>query len=439
MGKAMSGDFLYKEVLSLVDYCGDIAKTKNGNEVVYNQDFSPNNIKRLVISPDAVMVFYHIATRHCPKFKVKMINPMMLQAIQYMEDYVPLTAVLYADRICASIEEVIILSSSNNGDVSLTTRELDFSSMLKTYKSGSTDIVDSIRSRYKRLYSYTVANTNFQSFMSWYQVALKQEKEGYLLSKQEFFDDAQKQIFHEDDWYLGYGTSASFYDLDKEGSPLNKYFKATIAKIESENKKSKVDESIKDEVEKVRIKFEKELDLYRGTYRCIKRLKTMATTQGYKFMGLHGIVSSLDVSDALLMKTKFTMESTKDYGVLKDATGSELSHINQNLATLKSRRMGLYSSLYTEFMQNIDRLYKEYPTMVKVMLKDFPKYGVHGIDSVLVSPIFEELGISLTDGGFLHSVSIICWQYCRLFVSPNGKSISEYVKDSSKWEEVAKL
>lgn len=438
MGKTMSGDYLYKEALGLVDYCGDIAKTKNGNEVVYNQDFSPNNIKRLVISPDAVLIFYHIATRHCPKFKVKMINPMMLQAIQYMEDYVPLTAVLYADRICASVEEVIILSSSNNGDVSLTTRELDFSSMLKTYKSGSTDIVDSIRNRYKRLYAYTVANTSFQKFMSWYQEIAQQDRIGYLLSKQEFFDDAKKQIFHEDDWYLGYGTSANYYDLDKEGSPLNKYFKTTIAKIESENKKSKVDESIKDEVEKSKGKFEKELNLYRGTLRCANRLKTMLLTQGYKFMKVHGLNTSFEVDRLTLAKTKFTKEGTKDYNV-REETGSELSLISQNLNALKKWRMDLYSSIYTEFMQNLNILCREYSTMVKVMLQDFPKSGVHGVAGVQIPVLFEDLSVSFEDGSFLNSMSKICWQYCRLFVSPDGKSISEYVKDSSKWEEVAKV
>lgn len=438
MGKAMSGDFLYKEVLSLVDYCGDIAKTKSGNEVIYNQDFSPNNIKRLVISPDAVMVFYHISTRHCPKFKVKMINPMMLQAIQYMDDYVPLTAVLYADRICASVEEVIILCSSNDGSVSLTTRELDFSSMLKTYKSGSADAVESIRNRYKRLYAYTVANTNFQSFMSWYQETARQDGSGYLLSKQEFFDEAQKQVFHADDWYLGYGTSANYYDLDKEGSPLNKYFKTTIAKIESSNKKSKVDESIKDELEKLKVKFDKELNLYRGTYRCTNRLKAMLVTQGYKFMKVQDITSSFSVTRVSLVKTKFTKEGTEDYSV-REENGSEVSLINQNLSVLKKWRMDLYSSLYTEFMQNLNILCREYPTMVKLMLQDFPKSGIHGIEGVQVPVLFEDLGISLTDGNFLSSVSLICWQYCRLFVSPEGKSISEYVKDSSKWEGVAKI
>lgn len=438
MGNTLKGDFLYKEALSLVDYCGDVAKTKAGGEAIYNPDFSPNNIKRLIISPDAVAVFYHIQTRHCAKFKVKMINPMMLQTIQYMADYTPLTAVLYADRICASVEEVIILSNSNDDRVSLTTRELDFSSMLKTYKSGSTDIVDSIRNRYKRLYSYTVLNSSFQEFWNWYQGVSKDDKSGYLLSQQNFFDGAQKQIFHETDWYTGYGTSASFYDLDKEGSRLNQYFKNTIVEIDKVNKKAKVDESIKGAVDKSKTKFERELALYLGTYRCVCRLRKMLAEQMYKFVNVQMVneYASFDIEKATLVKTSLTKESTKDYNVVTE-TGSEVSLIEQNIKTLKRKRMEFYEIIYADFMNKVTSLSIDYPTMVDVMLKDFPKTGVHGIDAIRKPIVFDELGISLTEGSFIQSVVIICWFSCRLFVSPDGKNISEYVKDSKKWEEVA--
>ena len=56
MSKEITGTYAFDTGYSLIDYCGDCKAGKN----VYSPSFSPNNIKRLVISPDKIEVFYHI-------------------------------------------------------------------------------------------------------------------------------------------------------------------------------------------------------------------------------------------------------------------------------------------------------------------------------------------------------------------------------------------
>ena len=58
--QTISGSYAYDMAFELIDYCGDIARNSKGASRGYSPNFSPNNIKRLIISPDCIEVHYHL-------------------------------------------------------------------------------------------------------------------------------------------------------------------------------------------------------------------------------------------------------------------------------------------------------------------------------------------------------------------------------------------
>lgn len=156
----MKGSYLYDMVLPLVDYCGDI----KGKRQTYSQYYSPNNIRRLYLSPDGAMVMYHVNAGKGLR-KTVSFNGGMVQQCEMCADYVPMLYVLSADRVCASIEEVVICQRGDNGAV-LDQREMDFMGLVKSYKGSGSDLKDTIMNRYKRLHSFMVYSGSIKEFLA---------------------------------------------------------------------------------------------------------------------------------------------------------------------------------------------------------------------------------------------------------------------------------
>lgn len=117
---------IYNIAFNVIDYCGNIAKG-NSN---YSEYFSPNNIRRLIISPDVVRAEFYISVPNIGLVKQVNIPSSMLQQLEYMEGYVPIVQIIATDRICSSIEEIVFLINSNDGQTRLGPQEYDFASLV---------------------------------------------------------------------------------------------------------------------------------------------------------------------------------------------------------------------------------------------------------------------------------------------------------------------
>ena len=235
---------IYDAVLRVVDYRGNI---KAGSSV-YSPDFSPNNIRKLIVSPDGVIAFYHISVDGYGKVRTSSFKPELLRSAQQSELYQPLFSVLYADRICASIEEVIIIPKSNSGESCFYyEKDTNASGLIKSYKKsdGSTDTNKLIESRYKRLYAFSIYAGTLDEFKR--NLSTTKIQPNTMFCEQDWFGaSAIKSYFHKDDWYTGYGSSASFYVMDAVGGKLNSHFKTVAEKMAFLEKESRYRKSAED-------------------------------------------------------------------------------------------------------------------------------------------------------------------------------------------------
>lgn len=161
-----------ESVFKLLDYRGDIQKNIETGTTHYSADFSPNNIRRVVISSDGVLVQYHKGIKGtCEAWgsntyvKYITFRPGALLHEQLNPKYKPLLSLFAEKNIYASVEEIILLSQPINemsGDIN---RENDVSYMVSGY-NGTGNLQDKVKNRFKRLRYYTVYNMTFPMFVS---------------------------------------------------------------------------------------------------------------------------------------------------------------------------------------------------------------------------------------------------------------------------------
>lgn len=429
--RQISGDYIYNQVLKLVDYCGDINKNGNSERKTYHEDFSPNNLRRLILSPDGAIAYFHVSTKSNPKMKPVMFSSKMVAVTQELQDYIPMTNVLSADRIFASIEEVILISRSNDGSCYLTSRELDFASLIKGYASQTGDLEQTIKKRYKRLYAFSVYNGTLAEFMN--NLKGFKDSPSTLLCKQNFMQDANTHVFHKDDWYKGYGSSANHYLLDAEGSQLNTHFKFIIKQLEEEDKEAKIDAFKKERLGKLGDEYEKAYNNYKGLFECIKHyLKIRAN-------GVNVFESQFELTlqPIELEKTSLCEKETAYYTV-KEANGSEAEAVKRNIDALHKRFNTMYLSMLDYLLTNLYNLARNYPLTVKVMLSSFDRAVVIPEQLKAKADQLATLGYYFEGVRIADSVANICMLSCNFFASNRGeKNINKFLS-KDYWMEVFK-
>lgn len=390
----MKGSYLYDMVLPLVDYCGDI----KGKRQTYSQYYSPNNIRRLYLSPDGAMVMYHVNAGKGLR-KTVSFNGGMVQQCEMCADYVPMLYVLSADRVCASIEEVVICQRGDNGAV-LDQREMDFMGLVKSYKGSGSDLKDTIMNRYKRLHSFMVYSGSIKEFLAStgsYDSALR------VLTDSEFVQrGCSVEIFHDNDWYKGYGSSAQFYMLDRQGSPLNEHFKKVLTKITEQQKEADLDNFKKERVKGVQAEFDTKYEQALQIIKGYTRLRKLEAEHGQSFLG--GILPkemflTLAPVDNLGKKPNLVrIDELKKMG-LKEA-------LTYNKGVCEEYSMKFYTYMVQALLDTLIRLQAVYPTMVMELLSDMDR-------AIRVPPQLESINQSLCKPlkgtRWLDSVANLCW------------------------------
>ena len=154
-----------ESVFKLLDYRGDIAENKE-----YAKDFSPNNIKRVVISADGVLVQLHKKVSNygysignvC--YNYVSFKPDTLRREQIEPKYKPILSLFASKNIFSAVEEIILLSNPVNAGSGDINYENNVSYMVAGY-NGQGDLQDKVKGRFRRLRYYTVMNTDWANFM----------------------------------------------------------------------------------------------------------------------------------------------------------------------------------------------------------------------------------------------------------------------------------
>ena len=430
----INGSFIYDKILPLVDYCGDIAKSGNSEQKIYNPNFSPNNIRRLIISPDGVMVFYHVTTDCNSRVRQVLLSEQMVAHCQYLEDYKPMTAILYADRICASIEEVIVIPRSNSGNTYLTSKEIEFSSLLARY-NGSGDLEENIKSRYKRLYAYTIyENGTYNDFIN----HMKNAKDSALtlISTLDFMQGSRIQYIHKDDWYQGYGSAAKYYALDVAGGKLNKHFGDVKFRIESDNRKKAIEESKTKRLGGLTEELKEQYARYKGIYTVIKRI--IAIRNNGIFETSYYQAPTLGVLDI------YPLDELKDfekYGLTKksvDSISSEEQY-RKTIEVLRIRSLEYYTELCSSLLSEFENYISQNNIItLKTMLKCSElKFMIPPSLANKFEILTTKTGVPLFPiKNWNISVTNLCMLFITLVASPHGAKSIDNFKEWEYWKGV---
>lgn len=356
----VSGSKLYDMTLPLIDYCGDI----RGNHEGYSQKYSPNNIRRLYISPDGAMVMYHVNVGK-GKRKAISFNSEVVRECSSMPDYKPIIHVLSSDRVCASVEDVVICTGSNNGAV-LDMREMDFSGLIKSYKGGGSDIKQQIMNRYKRLNSFIIYTGTITSFLNNTRDVDSADR---VLTDSKFVNSScQIELFHNKDWYKNYGFSAKFYALDRQGSPLNNHFIKVAEVITKREEESGYEAFKKERVKGLQANFD---DAYAKALNLIKgytRLKIMESKNGASYLG----VSLPSPAFLILMQTE-SLKNKPNLVKTIEASGSSKEVLEYNIKVCNEYCASMYSVMIETLLKGLTQVYQIYPLTITELLNELDR------------------------------------------------------------------
>lgn len=220
-------------------YCASVAESA----VHYTNkqaEWTPNNIKRLIISPDMVVVQLHTHT----SFIRKQFRPD--KYVQCISDskYKAMVSVLGSNgnNVCSHVEEIIYCLQGVNGGC-LNNIESNLRAIISSTKASATEaeLVKSIGSRFKRLFGIVYFNGNISGLM---------EKAGQKMLKDPCYhvaddeDLAIRSVFvHRDDWYKGYFFRPATYPADSPEGVLSKKLHKIERDITDKLNKAKADEA----------------------------------------------------------------------------------------------------------------------------------------------------------------------------------------------------
>ena len=374
----ISGHYIYDKVLPLIDYRGDIIKKKTDpdNFSNYSSDFSPNNIKRLVISPDGAFVEYFISVKNKGKFDGVKWSANIYTEICKLEDYVPLLNCLSEDRICTSIEEVVIINNSADGRYCLDSKENDISDLIRNYNGSSGDIKDTIMNRYKRIHDFVVVNeTNLNEVIDY----IKSHNNEFICDNKSL--NCVTTILHED-YYNSYGQSPKYYEYDRVGSPLNNYFKKVkddFAKEEDRKLFEKIkDAKIKELVKKQSALLKVYIDLYKIGYILCGLSKRSASALTF------GREESFICTQAKLYEVTGIPKS-RAY-VLKEKVEDKQEYFEQNIQELNRVSSTIYLNTFEYFTDLMIGLGKVSPLALKSFNTFIEKGGKSDFSTSLLIP-----------------------------------------------------
>lgn len=434
----LDGSYAYEKVLSLIDYNGDIKRKKKSGVSSYSATFSPNNIRTLIISPDGAIVRYFLSTGKGKVAKVKF-DSVMLQKAQSFEDYKPMITALYDDRVCASIEEIILVTTSANGTVKLSSQETNIGMLVKGFRgqTSSSDVKTSIMERYKRLYAVSIFNGTMQSFLQGFSSEPSVSLPTNLISDQGFMDSAIKTYFHKEDWYRGYGFSANFYDFDRKDGQLNKYFNATKESMESKEKDDKIAQFSKERHGALDDKYKEELNKYKGIYNCYTML-TVILSNGSTVLA--GSCEIRRVQPLQLEKFKGFVE-TKGITFMEESGANYTDVLTNNIKLLNNQSKLIYLMLMDCMLSRFKFLAEDNPLCAKLIGNNINR--AIRIPDTLEST--NEWLKSVTDGELYFegarwndSIANACTQTCTFFASKHTERSVKSFQNKEYWMGVLK-
>lgn len=416
-------------------YCYSVAE--KAVHYVSTNMWTPNNIKRLILSPDMVIVQLHTSNSVIRKiFDVQLYNE-CIQSPKYKN----MVSVLggAGNNVCSHVEEIIYCIKGYNGGV-LHAGEADLRSIIAAEKMGASEsqLIKTIGDRFKRLHSIVYYNGNAVDLMKSFGKTMYSDPYFHL---GDVSDAAIKAIpIHKDDWYKGYFLRPATYPADAEGGSLYKRLHQVSDTYEDKVKKDRADAVKNDMISSAKTKASKHFNMLIDILTATQKLFVMclqAETRSYlgtefsKFFeaNLQTLIScqAYQLHDALGLVTSNTQKqalqrSRVSYSGIpkKEVTSKE---INAEFDELRSLIVVAYDKLFSFYIDFFKAMSDMYGITTYLYLSGQPR-------KLAVSPTksskYESGVVSMTcygrelryeTAGILDSVGNMCMQISKLVVS----------------------
>ena len=237
-----AGEYCYNLVMS--KFTEGVHLDNSSNNFV--EGWSPNNLRRIFISPDGVILQYF--TTSGAKIN-RLVQPVLFKDDRrcmecfYDEKYKPIVSMLVGKRICSSLEEIIYLTASAHGR-QLPERELRLQELVERSKvqSNEEELLKNISDRFVRLRALIFLNITMQELTSLQQFSSNIKNGAFMFADDEYFRGTAVKIYdlHKNDWWKHTRLRPQYYGLDAEGTSLTSYFERVREIKSSEEKENKL-------------------------------------------------------------------------------------------------------------------------------------------------------------------------------------------------------
>lgn len=350
---------------SVGTYCYDIALSKVQFSSDTNQ-FSPNNVRRLFISGDGVLVQLFVNTG-TGIYKKGFFNPSKAFDCFCDKGYKPIVQCL-VDLVCSNLEEIVFCTQSQSG-TKLNQAELNLTALLKGY-SGSLnpDLAKSLLGRFPRLREITMFNGTIEGVV---EISGSETFRDYSKPFSDCISDKKLlyvQTLSNAEWYKHHRLRPQHYMLDIQGGKLSTYFEKVKSKLESSDKESRIAEmNAKRFGEK-----QKTVDTYNnyatGMLICLKKYAQSS--------------KKVDIEATRLLVGLSAPTGLDQFGLSKDvvdvlsraSVDSSVKEMSEKYEVLTASLAKLSETCYLyalEMFFEAVRSYKERQTTLKVKSRDF--------------------------------------------------------------------
>jgi len=226
-------------------YCYKVAESAV-TSIAAVSSFSPNNVKRIIISPDGVVVQFFTSMILCTKpFDTQKASSCFSSA-----DYVPIISVLGGkhgqSRVCSHIQEIVYCIKGIN-NLTLRQEELDFRSILSSAENvPQADLFALINMRFSRLSYITMADMTVTDLMR--SVRDNLNDDFYFIGEDKAIQGVRgTNVRSKRPWYDSTYLRPEYYDMDKYNGKLY----TSLEKIKTRGRENDLDSAKKATVDEM--------------------------------------------------------------------------------------------------------------------------------------------------------------------------------------------
>lgn len=425
----MDGKYLYNQAFQVIDYCNNVSKNTN-----YNEYFSPNNIRRLIISPDAVMSRFYISVHNVGKQKIIYLPSNLLPQLESQEDYVPLVQIISTDRVCSSIEEIVFVTISNDGTVSLGAKEYAFESLIRNYNNRSGDLRETIKKRYVRLHDIIIFRGTFNQYKS---IEDSNDKRRLVSTWDAIKANSDIQTIHDEPhWYKKWGTraaAAAYPTMDGVDGHLYKYFTRYIAEMEQEEEAAGLEAFRRERYGAEEEEFRKEFERFSKLHKMSNKLQ--------RYIESYGLTANLSWTWKPYSPPEFyKCEILGTYPKQIDfEQGNDGDKYRRNKETAKKAIADIIYNLSNNCISMIQMFSMHAEISCKVAFKGSNyKLAVPQSQELEVDILESQLSCSLVSTPSKNCAIDACWIIAHLFLNKTADGFKDEIVEREYWEDLLK-